>query len=121
MDAFDLERLERLVEPLTKFFYALMLVALASVFVGSPESALFFLVVGAAAQVVRTAIQELAWQRQDRSGAPTAARLKQRGAAADPRRRTPSRVPAARQSASGGRPRDRAPRRAATLGSSRSS
>lgn len=72
MERFDSNRLAGLIGPLTRFFYALLGVALLSVLIGAPESALFFLVVGAAAQVLRAAIQELSWQREGRG--PRAAR-----------------------------------------------
>ncbi|HVY97644.1 MAG TPA: hypothetical protein VHA54_11850 [Solirubrobacterales bacterium] len=67
----DLDRLGRLIAPLTRFFYALLGVALLAILVGSPGSALFFLVVGAAAQVLRAAIQELVWQREVGAPAPS--------------------------------------------------
>lgn len=60
----DLDRLANLIGPLTRFFYALLGVALLAILFGAPGSALFFLVVGAAAQVLRAAIQELVWQRE---------------------------------------------------------
>lgn len=60
----DLDRLTGLIGPLTRFFYALLGVSLLAILLGSPGSALFFLVVGAAAQVLRAAIQELVWQRE---------------------------------------------------------
>jgi hypothetical protein len=64
MRELDLDRLARLIGPLTRFFYALLGVSLLAILLGSPGSALFFLVVGAAAQVLRAAIQELVWQRE---------------------------------------------------------
>ncbi len=73
MRELDLDRLARLVAPLTRFFYALLGVSLLSILLGSPGSALFFLVVGAAAQVLRAAIQELLWQREV-GGTPAPAR-----------------------------------------------
>lgn len=72
MRELDLNRLASLIGPLTRFFYALLGVSLLSILLGSPGSALFFLVVGAAAQVLRAAIQELVWQRE--VGAPAPAR-----------------------------------------------
>jgi len=69
----DLDRLSRQIEPLTRFFYAMLGVALLAVLFGSPGSALFFLIVGAGAQVLRAAIQELVWQRQNET-APAAPR-----------------------------------------------
>lgn len=60
----NLDKLAGQVEPLTRFFYAMLAVALLAVLFGSPGSALFFLVVGALAQVLRASVQELLWQRQ---------------------------------------------------------
>ncbi len=73
MRELDLNRLTGLIAPLTRFFYALLGVSLLSIILGSPGSALFFLVVGAAAQVLRAAIQELVWQR-DVGSVPAPAR-----------------------------------------------
>jgi hypothetical protein len=58
------DRFAHMIVPLTRFFYAMLGVSLLSVLVGSPGSALFFLIVGAAAQVLRAAIQESIWQRR---------------------------------------------------------
>ena len=70
MQGLDLDKLAGQVEPLTRFFYAMLGVALLAVLFGSPGSALFFLVVGSLAQVVRAAVQELLWQRQSEAPAP---------------------------------------------------
>lgn len=78
MRPLDLDRLSGLIAPLTRFFYALLGVALLSILVGSPGSALFFLVVGAAAQVLRAAIQELVWQREVGAPPPSRARRPRR-------------------------------------------
>jgi hypothetical protein len=93
----DLDRLAHLTGPLTRFFYALMAVALLSVLLGAPGSALFFLVVGAAAQVLRAAIQELVWERQNGTAAPASAR--------PPAARRDERRPPARAGGAGGRRR----------------
>lgn len=96
----DLDKLAGLVEPLMRFFYAMLGVSLLAVLFGSPGSALFFLIVGAMAQVVRASIQELQWQRQDGAvlvaprkrpaARPTARPAAQRSAARQPAARTQS-------------------------------
>ncbi|MET0559732.1 MAG: hypothetical protein ABW065_13860 [Solirubrobacterales bacterium] len=70
MRGIDLDKLSRQIEPLTRFFYAMLGVALLAVLFGSPASGLFFLVVGAGAQVLRAAIQELVWQSQNEAAPP---------------------------------------------------
>ena len=60
----DPERPTGLIAPLTRFFYAMLGVTLLAVLLGSPDSALFFLVVAALSHVVRAALQELAWERE---------------------------------------------------------
>jgi|GEM_PF-2848593 len=87
-----LDRLATQIEPLTRFFYAMLAVALLAVLFGSPSSGLFFLVVGALAQVLRASVQELLWQRQGES-LPAPARKR-------PATRPPAQRSAARQSAS---------------------
>ncbi|MGV1049860.1 MAG: hypothetical protein ACOYD4_15200 [Solirubrobacterales bacterium] len=58
MPDFDPERLERFVEPLTALFYLLLAVAFLSAVTGSPGTGLFFLVLGAIAQVGRASIED---------------------------------------------------------------
>jgi hypothetical protein len=60
---FDLEALERFVEPLAALFYLLMLVAFVTALAGSPGTGFFFLILGAAAQVGRASIEEFAASR----------------------------------------------------------
>jgi len=82
MREIQIDKLADLVEPLMRFFYAMLVVSLLAVLFGSPGSALFFLVVGALAQVARASIQELQWQRQnDAAPAPRRKRPRQRSAA----------------------------------------
>jgi hypothetical protein len=59
MPDFDLDALQRFVEPLAGLFYLLMFVAFLTAVVGSPGSGLFFLILGAFAQVGRASIEEL--------------------------------------------------------------
>jgi hypothetical protein len=63
MPDFDLEQLERFVEPLAALFYLLMLVAFVTAIVGSPGTGFFFLILGAAAQVGRASIEGLSASR----------------------------------------------------------
>ncbi len=53
----DLDKLERMTEPLARLFYALMAVALLVALFGSPGSALLLLLLGAGAHVVRFSIE----------------------------------------------------------------
>ncbi len=79
MRGIDLDKLGGQIEPLTRFFYAMLVVALLAVLFGSPGSALFFLVVGSLAQVLRASVQELLWQRQSEAApAPVRRRTAQR-------------------------------------------
>mgnify|MGYP005812111819 CR=1 FL=1 len=81
-----------LIAPLTRFFYAMLAVALLAVLFGSPGSALFFLIVAAMSHVVRAAIQELAWERASAvAPAPRQRRPAPRPAAAPRARVTASR------------------------------
>lgn len=75
-------RLTHLIAPLTRFFYAMLAVTLLAVLLGSPDSALFFLIVAAMSHVVRAGIQELAWERESTVATP-------------PRRQRPAPRPAA--------------------------
>jgi hypothetical protein len=68
MPSLDLASLQRLVEPLTRFLYALLGVALLSVFLGFPDSGLFFLLVAAMAHVLGASIREVAQQNGIRRG-----------------------------------------------------
>jgi hypothetical protein len=70
MRSLDTSRLTDQIAPLTRFFYAMLAVTLLAVLFGSPSSALFFLVVAAMSQVVRAAIQELAWERERPAATP---------------------------------------------------
>jgi hypothetical protein len=97
MREIDLDKLTGVVEPLMRFFYAMLVVSLLAVLFGSPGSALFFLVVGALAQVVRAAIQELQWQRQ---GDVAPAPVRRRPAARPAAQRGTARQPASRHQAS---------------------
>jgi hypothetical protein len=63
MRLLDLERLERLTEPLALLFYALMAVALLAALVGSTGSAFALLLLGAGLHVVRFSIELVAEQR----------------------------------------------------------
>jgi uncharacterized membrane protein YuzA (DUF378 family) len=103
MRGLDLDKLAGQIEPLTRFFYAMLGVALLAVLFGSPGSALFFLIVGALAQVVRASIQELQWQRQD-GAVPVSSRKRP---AARPTARPASQRSAARQPATRAQPSQR--------------
>jgi hypothetical protein len=65
----DLDRLQRLTEPLAILFYALMAVALLAALVGSTGTALALLLIGAGLHVVRFSIELLVEQRA-RGAAP---------------------------------------------------
>jgi hypothetical protein len=93
MREIQLDKLTGLVEPLMRFFYAMLVVSLLAVLFGSPGSALFFLVVGALAQVLRASIQELQWQRQSDT-APARKRPAPRSAASRPVAQRPTARPA---------------------------
>lgn len=98
----DLDRLANLTTPLTRFFYAMLAVALISVLLGAPASGLFFLVVGALAHVLRAAIQELLLQRETAPAAPSSRRRPPSRSAPAPRRTAArSGVSAARSAGSG--------------------
>jgi hypothetical protein len=88
MRGIDLDKLAGQIEPLTRFFYAMLAVGLLAVLFGSPGSALFFLIVGALAQVLRASVQELLWQRQSEA-APAPMRKR-------PAQRQTTQAPAAR-------------------------
>jgi hypothetical protein len=62
----DLDRLERFTEPLARLFYSLMAVALLAALFGSTGTALFLLLLGAAAHVVRFSIEMFVEQRRPR-------------------------------------------------------
>jgi hypothetical protein len=66
MRSTDLERLERFTEPLARLFYSLMVVALLAALIGSTGLALFLLLFGAAAHVVRFSIELFVEQRRPR-------------------------------------------------------
>jgi hypothetical protein len=101
MREIDLDKLAGLIEPLMRFFYAMLGVSLLAVLFGSPGSALFFLIVGALAQVVRASIQELRWQRLD-NGVPASPRKRPtpRPSARPATQRSAARQPAARPQSS---------------------
>lgn len=103
MRGIELDKLAGQIEPLTRFFYAMLGVALLALLFGSPGSALFFLIVGAGAQVLRAAIQELVWQSQNEVAPPVARKR--------PTARPAAERPAARRSAT----ERQAPRRRAAL------
>jgi hypothetical protein len=63
----DRKELDHLAGRLGVFFYLLMPVAFLAALAGSPGSGMFFLLVGAAAHVARTAIEELVVRRGDRA------------------------------------------------------
>jgi hypothetical protein len=67
MRGIGLDKLSGQIGPLTRFFYAMLGVALLALLFDSPGSALFFLIIGAGAQVLRAAVQELVWQDQNES------------------------------------------------------
>jgi hypothetical protein len=69
MPDFDLERLQRFVEPLTGIFYLLLAVAFLATVTGSPGSGFFFLILGALAQVCRASIEEVSAARVSRAPA----------------------------------------------------
>jgi len=60
----DLDKLERMTEPLARLFYALMAVAVLAALVGSAGSALLLLLLGAAVHVVRFSIELFVEQRR---------------------------------------------------------
>ena len=92
MRSLDPNRLTHLIAPLTRFFYAMLAVTLLAVLFGSPDSALFFLIVAAMSHVARAAIQELAWERETSvAAAPRRRRQAPRPAAAPRARATASR------------------------------
>ncbi len=62
----DLDKLERMTEPLARLFYALMAVALLAALFRSASSALFLLLLGAAVHVVRFSIELFVEQRRPR-------------------------------------------------------
>jgi hypothetical protein len=63
----DRRALDHFADRLGVFFYLLMPVAFIAALAGSPGSGMFFLLVGAAAHVTRTAIEELVVKRGDRA------------------------------------------------------
>jgi hypothetical protein len=62
----DLDKLERLTEPLARLFYSVMAVALLAALVGSTGWALFLLLFGAAVHVVRFSTELFVEQHRPR-------------------------------------------------------
>jgi hypothetical protein len=69
IDLSDLDRLEGFVDALARLFYCLMVIAFFAA-IGSPGTGLFFLILGAAAFVVRAGLEDFIASRGDSTTPP---------------------------------------------------
>ncbi len=70
IDLNDLDRLESFADALTRLFYCLMVVAFFAAILGSAGTGLFLLILGAAAFVVRAALEDFVASRQETTEPP---------------------------------------------------